>query len=262
MAQVHPTALVAAGAELADTVTVGPYAIIGEKVKIGAGTSIGAHCIIDGCTTIGRDNRFFPFSSIGLPPQDKKYAGEDTRLEIGDGNTIREYCTFNTGTVQDAGVTRIGSDNWIMAYVHVAHDCQVGSHVIIANYSGLAGHVQVDDWVFIGGITGLHQFVKIGAHAMAGFSSAVTQDVPPFMTVDGNPLAVRGFNAEGLRRRGFSPARIAGVKQIHRLLYRSGLTLDAARAAIAELAESDPETAPDVALVLDFLARSTRGIAR
>jgi UDP-N-acetylglucosamine acyltransferase len=262
MAQVHPTALVARGAELADSVSVGPYAMIGEKVTIGAGTSIGAHCIIDGCTTIGRDNRFFPFSSIGLAPQDKKYAGEDTRLEIGDGNTIREYCTFNTGTVQDAGVTRIGSDNWIMAYVHVAHDCHVGSHVIIANYSGLAGHVHVDDWVFIGGITGVHQFVKIGAHAMAGFSSAVTQDVPPFMTVDGNPLSVRGFNSEGLRRRGFSPARIAGVKQIHRLLYRSGLTLDAARAAITALAESEPETAPDAALVLDFLARSKRGIAR
>ena len=262
MAQVHPTALVARGAELADSVSVGPYAIIGEKVTIGAGTSIGAHCVIDGRTTIGRDNRFYPFSAIGLAPQDKKYAGEDTRLEIGDGNTIREYCTFNTGTVQDAGVTRIGSDNWIMAYVHVAHDCQLGSHLILANNAALAGHVHLDDWVFIGGLTGVHQFVKIGAHAMAGFSSAVTQDVPPFMTVDGNPLAVRGFNIEGLRRRGFTPARIAGVKQIHRLLYRSGLTLEAARTAIAALPETQPETAADAALVLEFLTRSTRGIAR
>jgi UDP-N-acetylglucosamine acyltransferase len=262
MAQVHPTALVARGAELADTVTIGPYAIIGEKVKIGPGTSIGAHCIIDGCTTIGRDNRFFPFSSIGLAPQDKKYAGEDTRLEIGDGNTVREYCTFNTGTVQDEGVTRIGSDNWIMAYVHVAHDCRLGDQIIIANYAGLAGHVHLDDWVFVGGISGVHQFVKIGAHAMVGSSSAVTQDVPPFMTVDGNPLAVRGVNSEGLRRRGFTAARIAGVKQIHRLLYRSGLTLDAARAAIAALPESEPETAADASLVLDFITRSKRGISR
>jgi UDP-N-acetylglucosamine acyltransferase len=236
--------------------------VIGEKVRIGAGTSVGAHCVIEGRTTIGSNNRFFPFGSIGQPPQDKKYRGEDTALEIGDGNTIREFCTFNTGTVQDAGTTRIGDDNWIMAYVHVAHDCQLGSHLIMANNASLAGHVHVADWVFIGGLTGVHQFVKIGAHAMAGFSSAVTQDVPPFMTVDGNPLEVHGFNAEGLRRRGFDAARIAGVKQIHRLLYRSGLTLEAAREAIGKLAETTPASAADARLVLEFLASSTRGIAR
>jgi UDP-N-acetylglucosamine acyltransferase len=262
MAQVHPTALVARGAELAADVTVGPYAIIGANVRIGAGTSVGAHCVIDGRTTIGRNNRFYPFGSIGQPPQDKKYRGEDTALEIGDGNTIREFCTFNTGTVQDAGTTRIGDDNWIMAYVHVAHDCQLGSHLTLANNASMAGHVHLGDWVFIGGLTGIHQFVKIGAHAMAGFSSAVTQDVPPFMTVDGNPLEVRGINAEGLRRRGFDAARIAGVKQIHRLLYRSSLTLEAARDAVGTLAETLPGSADDARLVLDFLATSTRGIAR
>jgi len=262
MADVHPTALVARGAELAEGVTIGPYAVIGAKVRIGAGTSIGAHCVIEGRTTIGAHNRFFPFSSIGLAPQDKKYAGEDTALEIGDGNTVREFCTFNTGTVQDAGTTRIGDDNWIMAYVHVAHDCQLGSHLILANNAQLAGHVQLDDWVFIGGLTGVHQFVKIGAHAMAGFSSAVTQDVPPFMTVDGNPLAVRGLNIVGLRRRGFDADRIAGLKQMHRLLYRSGLTLEAAREAIAKLPETMPGSAGDAALLLEFLSRSTRGIAR
>ena len=262
MATVHATALVDPGARLADSVTVGPYAVIGPRVTIGAGTTIGPHCVIEGRTTIGRDNRIFQFCSLGAVPQDKKYAGEDTALEIGHRNTIREFCTFNLGTAQDAGATRIGSDNWIMAYVHIAHDCQVGDQTILANNATLAGHVQLGDWAFVGGLTGIHQFVKIGAHAMAGFASAVTQDVPPYMTVDGNPLAVRGFNIEGLRRRGFGPTRIAAVKQMHRLLYRSGLTFEAARAAIAALAESTPEAAGDVAVMSDFLGRSTRGIAR
>jgi len=262
MATVHATALVEPGARLADSVTVGPYAVIGPRVTIGEGTTIGPHCVIEGRTTIGRDNRIFQFCSLGAVPQDKKYAGEDTALEIGHRNTIREFCTFNLGTAQDAGATRIGSDNWIMAYVHIAHDCQVGDQTILANNATLAGHVQLGDWAFVGGLTGIHQFVKIGAHAMAGFASAVTQDVPPYMTVDGNPLAVRGFNIEGLRRRGFGPTRIAAVKQMHRLLYRSGLTFEAARAAIAALAESTPEAAGDVAVMSDFLGRSTRGIAR
>ena len=262
MATVHATALVEPGAQLADSVVIGPYAIIGPKVRIGDGTTVGAHCVIEGHTTIGRDNRIFQFCSIGAVPQDKKYAGEPTELHIGDRNTIREFCTFNLGTAQDVGVTRVGDDNWIMAYVHIAHDCQVGSQTILANNVTLAGHVHLDDWAFIGGLTGIHQFVKVGAHAMAGFASAVTQDVPPFMTVDGNPLAVRGFNVEGLRRRGFGAARIAAVKQMHRLLYRSGLTLEAARAAIAQLADSAPEAAGDVATMRAFLARSTRGIAR
>ena len=262
MAKVHATALVEPGAQLADSAEIGPYAVIGSKVTLGEGTTVGPHCVIEGRTTIGRDNRIFQFCSLGAVPQDKKYAGEDTALEIGDRNTIRESCTFNLGTAQDTGVTRVGNDNWIMAYVHIAHDCRVGDQTILANNVTLAGHVHLDDWAFIGGLTGIHQFVKIGAHAMAGFASAVTQDVPPFMTVDGNPLAVRGFNIEGLRRRGFGAARIAAVKQMHRLLYRSGLTFEAARAAIAALAESVPEAAGDVATMTGFLARSTRGIAR
>jgi UDP-N-acetylglucosamine acyltransferase len=262
MAQVHPTALIESGAELAESVTVGPYSIIGAHVRIGAGTTIGAHCVVEGRTTIGRDNRIFQFCSLGAVPQDKKYAGEDTALAIGDRNTIREFCTFNIGTVQDAGVTRVGHDNWVMAYVHIAHDCQIGDQTVLANNATLAGHVHLGDWVFVGGLTGVHQFVKIGTHAMAGFASAVTQDVPPFMTVDGNPLEVRGFNIEGLRRRGFSAERIAAVKQMHRLLYRSGMTFEQARVAIAALAPTLPDAAGDIAMMGDFLARSTRGIAR
>jgi len=262
MANIHATALVERGAQLDDSVSVGPYAIVGARVVVGAGTTIGAHCVIEGRTAIGRDNRIFPFCSLGAIPQDKKYGGEDTALEIGDRNTIREFCTFNLGTAQDAGVTRVGSDNWIMAYVHIAHDCQVGDQTILANNATLAGHVHLGDWAFIGGLTGVHQFVRIGAHAMAGFASAVTQDVPPFMTVDGNPLAVRGFNIEGLRRRGFGAGRIAAVKRMHRLLYRSGLTFEGARSAIAALVQEMPEAAADVATMSDFLTRSTRGIAR
>jgi UDP-N-acetylglucosamine acyltransferase len=250
MTQIHPTAIVEPGAELDPSVTVGPYSIVREHVRVGAGT------------TIGRDNRIFQFCSLGAAPQDKKYAGEPTELHIGDRNTIREFCTFNLGTAQDAAVTRVGDDNWVMAYVHIAHDCQLGSKTILANNATLAGHVHVGDWVIIGGLTGVHQFVKIGAHAMAGFASAISQDVPPFMMVDGNPLAVRGFNIEGLRRRGFGAERIAAVKQMHRLLYRAGLTFDQAKADIAALAESVPLAADDVALMCAFLASATRGIAR
>jgi UDP-N-acetylglucosamine acyltransferase len=262
MANIHPSAIVDPKAQLAATVTVGPYAVIGPQVCIDEGTTVGAHCVIEGHTTIGRDNRIFQFASLGAPPQDKKYAGEPTELHIGDRNTIREFCTFNTGTVQDVGVTRVGDDNWIMAYVHIAHDCQVGNQIILANNATLGGHVHLGNWVFIGGLTGVHQFVKIGAHAMAGFASAVTQDVPPFMLVDGNPLAVRGFNIEGLRRRGFSSARLAAVKQMHRLLYRLGKPLNEASAEIAALAQSMPEAKDDVALMTAFLAGSARGIAR
>jgi UDP-N-acetylglucosamine acyltransferase len=258
----HPTAIVEPGAQLDDGVTIGPYAIVREHVRIGEGPSIGPHCVIEGHTTLGRDNRILQFCSIGAMPQDKKYAGEPTRLEIGDRNTIREFCTFNTGTAQDTGVTRVGDDNWIMAYVHIAHDCQVGHQIILANNATLAGHVHLGDWVIIGGLTGIHQFVKVGAHAMAGFASAVTQDVPPFMMVDGNPLAVRGFNVEGLRRRGFGAERIGAVKQMHRLLYRSGKTLEQAREEIAQIAGTTPEAKAEVELMLGFLSRSTRGIAR
>ncbi len=262
MSTIHPTALVDAGAQIDASVTIGPYAVIGPHVVLGAGTTVGAHCVIEGHTTIGRDNRIFQFASLGAAPQDKKYAGEPTRLVIGDRNTIREFCTFNTGTVQDQSVTRIGDDNWVMAYVHIAHDCVVGNQTILANNATLAGHVHVADQAIIGGLTGIHQFVKVGAHVMAGFASHISQDVPPFMMVDGNPLAVRGLNLEGLRRRGFSAERVAGIKQMHRLLYRQGLTLEAARAAMAALPGAHPQAAADIALVLAFLDASTRGIAR
>ena len=259
---IHGTALVDARAQLDSSVEIGPYSIVGPFVSIGAGTRVGAHCVIEGRTTIGKDNHIFQFNSIGAIPQDKKYAGEPCELHIGDRNTIREFCTLNIGSPGDAQVTRVGHDNWIMAYVHIAHDCQLGSNTVLANNSTLAGHVHLADWVIVGGLTGIHQFVKIGAHAMVGFSSAVTQDVPPFMMADGNPLSVRGFNIEGLRRRQFSEERISAVKQMHKLLYRTGKTLAQATSEIAELAQSFPQAATDVALMSQFLAQSTRGIAR
>ena len=262
MTRIHATALIDPAAELADSVTVGPYAVIGAGVQVGAGTSIGSHCTLEGPLVIGRDNRIFAHAALGGAPQDMKYRGEPTALHIGDRNTIREFCTFNRGTVQDGGVTRVGNDNWVMAYVHLAHDVQLGSRTILANNATLAGHVHVGDWALIGGLTGVHQFCKVGAHAMTGFQSHVSQDVPPFMMVSGNPLGVHGFNVEGLRRRGFSRERIALVKQMHRLLYRDGLTLEQSTAAIAALRGSVEGGDVDVQLLLDFLAASTRGIAR
>ena len=262
MANIHPTALVDRAAELDANVVIGAYSIVGAGVRIAAGTSVGPHCVIEGRTTIGRDNRIFQFCSLGAVPQDKKYAGEPTELHIGDRNMIREFCTFNLGTAQDSAVTRVGDDNWIMAYVHLAHDVQLGSKTTLANNATLAGHVHVGDWVTVGGLSGVHQFVKIGAHAFVGFSSAVTQDVPPYMMVDGNPLAVRGFNVEGLRRRGFGPERLAAVKQMHRLLYRNGLTFEQARAAIDALGAEMPEAGADIAMMSAFLMQATRGIAR
>lgn len=262
MTQVHPTAIVDPKAELDPSVVVGPYAVIGAAVRIGAGTTVGAHCVIEGRTTIGRDNRIFQFASLGAAPQDKKYADEPTELVIGDRNTIREFCTFNLGTVQDAGVTRIGDDNWIMAYVHIAHDCQVGNQVTMANNATLAGHVEVGDWVTVGGLTGVLQRMRIGAHAMIGFASHVGKDIPPFMVVDGNPLAVRGVNLVGLRRRDFSAGRIAAVREMHKLIYRQGKTLEEARVAIAALGAQDAEAAADARLMDDFLATSASGIAR
>ena len=259
-AHIHSTALVDAAAQIDASVQIGPYAVIGPNVRIGAGTTVGAHCVIDGHTSIGQDNRIYQFASVGAPPQDKKYAGEPTALVIGDRNTSREFCTINTGTAQDRGVTTVGDDNWIMAYVHIAHDCTVGHGTVLANNATLAGHVQIDDFAIIGGLTGVHQFTRVGAYVMAGFASHISQDVPPFMMVDGNPLAVRGLNAEGLRRRGFSSARVALIKQMHRLLYRQGLTLAAARAAIAELPTEDAQQ--DVALMLNLLDASSRGIVR
>jgi UDP-N-acetylglucosamine acyltransferase len=259
---IHPTAIVDPGAQLDSSVSVGPYTVIGPHVRIGAGTTVGPHTVIEGHTTIGRDNRIFQFASIGAANQDKKYAGEPCELVIGDRNTIREFVTFHIGTVQDRGVTRIGDDNWIMAYTHIAHDCVVGNRTTLANNTTLGGHVELGDWVTVGGLTGIHQFVKVGAHAMVGFASAVSQDVPPFMLVDGNPLTVRGYNVVGLRRRNFSAARLAAVKQMHRLLYREGNTLEQAGAAIEALAAGTPEAAQDVAMMSAFLAAATRGIAR
>ncbi len=262
MAAVHPTAIIDAAAELAETVSVGPYAVIGAGVTVDAGTTIGAHCVIEGSTTIGRDNRIYAHAVLGGAPQDMKYRGEPTRLVIGERNTIREFCTFNRGTAQDEGITRVGDDNWIMAYVHIAHDVQVGCRTVLANNATLAGHVHIGDWVIVGGLSGVHQYCRIGAHAMTGFQSHVSQDVPPFMMVSGHPLAVHGFNVEGLRRRGFSRERIALVKQMHRLLYRDGLTLEQSRAAIAALAGTVDGGDDDVRQLLDFLTASTRGIAR
>lgn len=262
MTAIHATAIVDPAAELDSSVTVGPYSVIGPHVKIGAGTTVGPHVVIEGHTTIGRDNRIFQFSSLGAIPQDKKYAGEPCELVIGDRNTIREFCTFNIGSPGDAGVTRLGSDNWIMAYVHLAHDCQVGDNTIFANGATLGGHVHVGDWVFLGGLSGVHQFVRIGAHAMTGFQTRLAQDLPPYVTVVGNPAAVAGINQEGLRRRDFSPERISVIKQMHKLLYRQGLTLAAAQEEMVLLKDTQTASVGDVQLMLDFLAQSDRGIVR
>lgn len=262
MAGIHATAVVDPRAELAADVEVGAFAVIGPHVRIGTGTTIGPHCVVEGHTTIGRHNRIFQFASVGAAPQDKKYQGEPTRLEIGDGNTIREFCTLNTGTVQDGSVTRIGDDNWIMAYVHVAHDCHIGSHTIIANATQLGGHVHLGDWVFLGGLSGVHQFVRVGAHAMTGFQTRLSQDLPPYVTAAGNPAQAQGINQEGLRRRGFSAERISLVKEMYRLLYRKGLTFADACTAIAALSGSDAASADDVGLMSRFLADASRGIVR
>ncbi len=264
MTAIHATALVDPAAELDSSVTVGPYSIIGPHVKIGAGTTVGPHVVIEGHTTIGRDNRIFQFSSLGAIPQDKKYAGEPCELVIGERNTIREFCTFNIGSPGDVGVTRVGDDNWLMAYVHLAHDCQVGSNTIFANNSQLAGHVHVDDWAILGGFTVVHQFVRIGAHSMTAMCTLLFADLPPFVMCQGQPAAARSMNFEGLRRRGFSPDRIAAVKAMHKALYRDDLTLQAARDSIAELNQSHPESLPDVQMMLSFLEQVSpqRGIVR
>ena len=262
MSHIHSTAIVDPGAELDSSVIVGPYAVIGPHVRIGAGTTIGPHAVIEGRTTIGRDNHIFQFASVGAIPQDMSYAGEPTRLEIGDRNTIREFCTFNLGTTKEEGVTRVGSDNWFMAYCHIAHDVVLGNRTVLANNATLAGHVHVGDWAVIGGLSGVHQFVHIGAHAMIGFQSHVAQDVPPFMTVEGNPLSVRAVNLTGLRRRDFSTERIALIRQMHKLLYRDSLTLDAAVAAIEGLRGTHAPADVDVTTMLDFIASAKRGLVR
>jgi UDP-N-acetylglucosamine acyltransferase len=260
--RVHPTAIVDPKAELDSSVEVGPYSIIGPHVRIDAGTVVGPHVVIEGHTTIGKDNKFFQFGSIGAAPQDKKWKGEPTRLEIGDGNTIREFVTFNLGTAQDEGVTRLGNDNWISAYVHLAHDCQVGSHTIFSNNAQLAGHVHVGDHAILSGYAGVHQFCKIGAHAFIGMYTSLTQDVPPFVLVSGNPAGQRGINIEGLKRRGFTREQIDGIRAAYKLLYRSGLTLEEAKAALIEEEGRSPAAAADIRGLRDFLGASTRGIVR
>ncbi len=254
----HPTAIIHPKAKLADDVQVGAYSIIDEHVEIGAGTKIGPHVVVTGHTRIGKNNQIFQFCSIGEVPQDKKYAGEPTRLEIGDNNVIRESCTFNIGTVQDVGVTRMGNNNWVMAYVHVAHDCQIGNNVIFANSTQLAGHVIIDDFVILGGFTGVHQFCQIGAHVMTAVGTVLLHDIPPYVKVSGSPAAPHGINSEGLKRRGFTNDALLGIKRAYKTLYRSELTLEQAKVQLSQqLAEH-----PEVQIMADFLNRSQRGIVR
>lgn len=255
---IDPRAIVDPGARLAADVSVGAFSIIGPGVEIDSGTQIGSHVVIKGPTRIGRDNRIYQFASVGDDPQDKKYAGEPTRLEIGDRNVIREYVTLNRGTAQDIGVTRVGDDNWLMAYVHVAHDCNVGNHTIFANGASLAGHVNVDDHAILGGFTLVHQFCSLGAHCFTGMGSAVAKDVPPYVMVTGAPAQPRSVNTEGLRRRGFSPEAIQAIRHAYKLLYRSGLAFDDAQRQVAAMADEHSE----LARFRDFLAATKRGIVR
>lgn len=262
MATIHPTAVVDSGAQLDEGVEIGPYSVIGPHVRIGAGTKIGPHVVVEGHTTIGRDNQVYQFTSLGAPPQDKKYAGEVTYLEIGDRNLIREFCSINTGTAQDAGVTRLGSDNWILAYCHIAHDCQVGNNTTFSNNATLAGHVHVGDWVVMGGFAAIPQFRRVGDHAFVGMTTSVTQDVPPFVLVQGNPAEPFGINVEGLKRRGFTPEQIASLRRAYKLIYRSDLSLEQAALGIAEEAQKTPEAAVHLLALQAFLNTATRGIVR
>lgn len=255
---IHPSAIVAPTARLGANVSIGAFSIIGPAVEIGEGTAIGPHVTIEGATRIGQRNRVFQFCTLGKIPQDKKYAGEPTRLEIGDDNTIHEFCSIHLGTIQDESVTRVGDDNWIMAYTHIAHDCRIGSHVILANNAQLAGHAHIGDWVILGGLTGVHQFVKVGAHAMTGGGTILFQDLPTYVMAQGNPSKPHGINAEGLKRRGFSTDSIAAIRDAYKTLYRSGVALAEARESIRASAATTPELAP----LASFLESATRGIVR
>jgi UDP-N-acetylglucosamine acyltransferase len=263
MTQVHPSAIVDPRAELAEDVLVGPYSTIGPGVRIGSGTEIGSHVVVAGRTRIGSGNRLFPFAAVGTEPQDKKYRGEDTELVIGDGNTIREYCLINTGTVQGGNATRIGSGNWIMGYAHVAHDCIIGDNTIIANGVQLAGHVQVGDWAFIGGTSAVHQFVRVGAHTMCGGGTILLQDLPPFVMCNGNPAKPFGIHVEGLKRRQFSAESIAALRRAYRIVYRDNLPLADARVALDALIAAEPEgNAAPLRAFAQFLASPGRGLLR
>jgi UDP-N-acetylglucosamine acyltransferase len=255
---IHPRALVDPKARLAEDVTVGAFAIVGADVEIGTGSEIGAHAVVEGATVMGCNNHIFPYASVGLAPQDKKYAGEPTRLAIGDGNTIREFCTVNRGTAQDRGETTIGDDNWIMAYVHIAHDCVIGNHTILANNVTMAGHVHIDDWAILGGLTKIHQFCRLGAHCFTQMDCGIAKDVPPFVMAAGMPARARGINSEGLARRDFTRADIRVIKDAYRLLYRSGLRLAEAREALEERVGKEPVLIP----LVEFLEASERSIIR
>lgn len=255
---IHGTAIVDPNAQLGEGVSIGAYSVIGADVQIGDNTTIANHVTIEGPTTVGQNNHIYQYNSIGAAPQDKKYAGEPTTLTIGDGNTIREFCTFNRGTVQDLGDTKIGNDNWIMAYVHVAHDCVISDHTIIANNTSLAGHVNISDWVILGGFTQVHQFITIGAHAFTGFGSGLTKDVPAYVTTHGHPAKPAGINSEGLRRRGFTSEQIMTVKRAYRTLYREGLRLEEALSVLKEKATD----AEELEVLIASLEQSTRGIIR
>jgi UDP-N-acetylglucosamine acyltransferase len=261
-AQIHSTAIVAPGAVLEDGVTVGPYSIIGEHVRLGAGTRVGPHCVVDGHTTVGPNNHFYRFCSIGGIPQDKKYADEPTALVIGSGNTFREFVTVNIGTAQDTGTTQMGDDNWIMAYVHIAHDCQVGSHVVIANSVQLGGHTHIGDWAILGGLSAVHQFVHIGAHVMIGGTSSVRQDVPPYMIGAGDSFRPIGINSEGLSRRGFTDQDILVLREAYKIVYRRKLQIDQAIEALVALQQDHPAERQAVQTLVDFLRGAGRGIAR
>ena len=254
--KIHPSAIIDPKAELDSSVEIGAYSIIGEGVRVNTGTTIGSHVVVKGPTTIGKNNRIFQFSSLGEAPQDKKYANEPTTLEIGDGNTIREFCTFNRGTAQDKGATRIGNDNWVMAYVHIAHDCQIGDHTIFANNSSLAGHVDVHDYAILGGFTLVHQFCKIGAHVITAVNTVVFKDIPPYVTAAGYDAKPHGINSEGLKRRGFSADTIMQIKRAYKTLYRNGLTLEEAKQQLGKM------QCPELGILLEFLNTSTRGIVR
>ena len=255
---IDPRAVIEPGAKLAADVVVGPYAIIGANVEIGPGCRVGPHSVVTGWTRLGANNQIFQFSSIGDAPQDKKYAGEPTRLEIGDRNVFREYVTVNRGTTHDEGVTRIGNDNLFMAYTHVAHDCRIGNHVVMANVATLAGHVEIGDHVIMGGLSAVHQFCKIGSHAFIANNTAVTRDVPPYVMAVGQPAAPHSVNATGLSRRGFTPEQVRNVKSAFRMLYRSELPLETALERLREAAATQPE----VAALVDFIGRSTRSLVR
>lgn len=254
---IHPTAQVHPDARLGADVRIGPFCVVGPQVELGDGCVLDAHVMVTGNTRLGRRNRLFPFCVVGAEPQDKKYADEDTRVEIGDDNTIREYCTINRGTAQGGGLTRLGDDNWVMAYVHLAHDCLVGSHTIFANGASLAGHVRVEDHAILGGFALVHQFCAVGAHAFVAASALVLRDVPPFVMASGNPAQPRGINQEGLRRRGFDAAQVQAIRGAYRTLYRSGLKLSEALAALDEAGVGEA-----VAAMAAFIRGSQRGIIR